>query len=120
LILQEVCADASGMALAYAAVDGQSMQHAMASGDHSSLCLLPCGLVILPDGVSPVPTACSSSTAVSYNNSSAGSFVSAIYQTQLNVQEPKKQAAHDHAGHLLCRVVRKIKDIVQANRVADA
>jgi hypothetical protein len=107
------------MALAYAAVDGQTMQHAMASGDHSSLCLLPCGLVILPDGVSPVPTACSSSTSVSYNRN-PGSFVSAIHQTQLNVQQPNKQAAHDHAGHLLCRVVRKIKDVVQANRVADA
>jgi homeobox-leucine zipper protein len=119
LILQEVCADASGMSLAYAAVDGQSMQHAMTSGDQSSLRLLPCGLVILPDGVSPVPTACSSSTAVSYNRN-AGSFVSAIYQTQLNVQQPNKQAAHDHAGHLLCRVVRKIKDVVQEKSVAHA
>uniref|UniRef100_A0ACD5YS49 Uncharacterized protein n=1 Tax=Avena sativa TaxID=4498 RepID=A0ACD5YS49_AVESA len=113
LILQEVCADTSCMVLAYSTLDEQSLQHAMNNGGTASLSLLPSGLVILPDCASPVSAACSSSAAVN-----AGCFVSAIYQTQLNVQPPEElffEDARNNAGNLLCRVISKIKDAVHAN-----
>ncbi|KAM0911556.1 hypothetical protein ACQ4PT_013384 [Festuca glaucescens] len=121
LILQETCADTTCMVLAYAVMDEQAMQHALNNGGTASLPLLPSGVVILPDGASPVPAVCSSSSAISLT-SNTGSLVSVMYQTLLNGQEPEETSleAIDNAGNLLCRVIKNIKDAVHASKVITA
>uniref|UniRef100_A0ACD5YP32 Uncharacterized protein n=1 Tax=Avena sativa TaxID=4498 RepID=A0ACD5YP32_AVESA len=120
LILQEACADETCMVLAYATTDEQRMQHAMNNGGTASLSLVPSGLIILPDGASPVSAAAdtSSSTAVGHT-SNTGSIISFMYQTLLNGQaqnDPSLEAIDD-VGNMLCRVIGKIKDAVHASSV---
>ncbi|KAM0902751.1 hypothetical protein ACQ4PT_019050 [Festuca glaucescens] len=121
LILQETCADTTCMVLAYAVMDEQAMQHALNNGGTAPLPLLPSGVVILPDGASPVPAVCSSNSAISLT-SNTGSLVSVMYQTLLNGQEPEETSleAIDNAGNLLCRVIKNIKDAVHASKVITA
>uniref|UniRef100_A0ACD5ZL64 Uncharacterized protein n=1 Tax=Avena sativa TaxID=4498 RepID=A0ACD5ZL64_AVESA len=126
LILQEARTDASCMVLAYATMDDHFMQRAMHNGGLATLSLLPSGLVILPDGHShplapPTSPACSSSIATGHR-SNTGSFVSVMYQTLLSGQQPVKPSLEsiDNVGNMLCRVIRKIKDVVQTNNIVIA
>jgi homeobox-leucine zipper protein len=114
------------MVLAYATLDDQSVQQAMNNGGLATLSLLPSGLVILPDGHSepaapPTSAACSSSAVVTHR-SNTGSFVSFMYQTMLSGQPSEKPSleAIDNVGNLICRVFRKIKDVVGANNIVNA
>uniref|UniRef100_A0ACD5Z605 Uncharacterized protein n=1 Tax=Avena sativa TaxID=4498 RepID=A0ACD5Z605_AVESA len=126
LILQEARTDASCMVLTYATLDDHFMQRAMNNGGLATLSLLPSGLVILPDGNShplapPTSAECSSSIAAGHR-SNTGSFVSVMYQTLLSGQQPVKPSLEsiDNAGNMLCRVIKKIKDVVQANNIVIA
>ena len=109
------------MVLAYATMHQQAMQNATNNGGAASLSLLPSGVIVLPDGASPVSAACSSSTAVGHR-SNTGSLVTVMYQTLLNGQslEVPSRETIDNAGNLLCRVIWKIKDAVHADSVTAA
>ncbi|KAL3521508.1 hypothetical protein ACH5RR_019657 [Cinchona calisaya] len=111
LILQEMCTDASGFLIVYAAVDIPSMNVVMNGGDSSSVVLLPSGFAVVPDCYSNSAGANSSDgTPVKEAN---GSLLTVGFQILVNGQLSRDSV--DTVNALIGRTLQGIKAALRCN-----
>ncbi|PAN10645.1 hypothetical protein PAHAL_2G107900 [Panicum hallii] len=126
LILQEARTDASGSLVVYTPIGEEAMDAAMGGGDGASDFPTPSGFAILPDGRgkachAPSPAPSTSSSAPVLRNDTGGSLVTMAYQVLLPGPLPDTAAgAFDDVGKLMCHVMEKIKNAVEAEIVLPA
>jgi hypothetical protein len=120
MVLEEMYADTTFMVSANAVTDEQAMPHAMNNGVTAPLSLLPSGLVILPDGASPIHATCSSSTIVNLT-CNIGLLISHVPDTtEWQELEETSLEAIDNAGNLPNCVINNTKDAIHANNMITA
>ncbi|KAL5214737.1 hypothetical protein ABZP36_003889 [Zizania latifolia] len=100
LILQETCADTSGLMVVYAPVDIPAMHLVMSGGDSACVALLPSGFAILPAGPS-----------IGADHKTGGSLLTVAFQILVNSQPTAKLTVEsvETVNNLISCTINKIK-----------
>ncbi|XP_006652658.1 homeobox-leucine zipper protein ROC4 [Oryza brachyantha] len=105
LILQETCADASGLMVVYAPVDIPAMHLVMSGGDSTCVALLPSGFAILPAGPN---------TGADHK---MGSLLTVAFQILVNSQPTAKLTVEsvETVSNLISCTIKKIKTALRCD-----